>query len=47
MENEPNLVLFYFGQSVPPFTNGDLTGDGVVTQDDLDLVLFEFGLLCL
>lgn len=45
-QDDLDLVLFYFGASVPPGTNGDVDGNGLVDQDDLDAVLFYFGTAC-
>ena len=45
-QDDLDLALFNFGQTVPPRTNGDADGDGDVDQDDLDLVLFNFGQTC-
>ncbi|MCA9294315.1 MAG: hypothetical protein KDA20_10920 [Phycisphaerales bacterium] len=40
------IVLFEFGNSVAPYTNGDFNGDGLVNLDDLQLMLFNFGNPC-
>lgn len=45
-QDDLDLVLFNFGQSVTEGESGDVDGDGQVTQDDLDEVLFHFGDAC-
>ncbi|MCA9293199.1 MAG: hypothetical protein KDA20_05240 [Phycisphaerales bacterium] len=40
------LLLFNFGGSVVPTTQGDADGDGDVDLDDLQLLLFYFGTSC-
>lgn len=43
---DQNILLSFFGQSVPVGTNGDVTNDGVVGFADLNLLLVSFGLVC-
>lgn len=45
-QDDIDIVLFNFGQSVPAGTRGDLDGNGVVNQDDIDIVLFRYGTRC-
>lgn len=45
-QDDIDIVLFYFGSVVTPWTNGDLDGDGNVDQDDIDSVLFYQGTSC-
>ena len=40
------ILLFNFGASVVPATNGDASINGVVNLDDLQILLFNFGIHC-
>lgn len=44
--NDLTIILGNFGMSVPPFTGGDLNGDGVVNTIDLTAFLGVFGMAC-
>jgi len=41
-----SVLLFQFGQNVPPGTAADLNGDGIVNGADLSVLLFRFGAGC-
>lgn len=45
-QDDLDLVLFEFGNSVTTRTHGDANGNGAIDQDDLDVVLFNFGATC-
>jgi hypothetical protein len=39
-------ILAVFNQEVGPCTQGDFNFDGVINQDDLNLLLDNYGLIC-
>lgn len=46
-QDDLDIVLFNYGRTVMPGSDGDLDRNAIVNQDDLDLVLFYYGTRCL
>lgn len=45
--DDQKVLMGYFGQTVQPGTNGDLNGDGVVNQEDVNLLATQIHKPCL